>query len=166
MTHLDTKHLALRVRTACPKSWSELAGSGATRFCSECSLHVHGAAQLTRAQAERLVAEASGRVCMRLQIDPAGAPLYRDAAAAQPRVLDRAMRWALAAAAGLLAACHGGDQGDPPDGEPLNAGSAQCTELMGRIAVTEKLGDVALPDAREPEVPDRIETEPPPPEKE
>ncbi len=71
-------HAPLQIQKACPKSWDELTGAGKQRFCSSCSLHVHDAVQLTQKEAEAIVSSATSRVCMRLQYDAAGQPIYSD----------------------------------------------------------------------------------------
>lgn len=136
----------LRIQTPCPKRWEELSGSGAKRFCSECSLHVHDAAQLTKADAQALVANATERVCMRLEHDERGAPVFLDSPrehAAAPKLLSFA-RWALATSAGLLAACRGGDATLPQGAQ----NPAPDTSRMGKIAAP-TLGEVALPTPHE-----------------
>jgi hypothetical protein len=142
----------LQIQNACPKSWSELAGSGTKRFCSACSLHVHDAAQLTQKEAEALVSAATERVCMRLQYDQDGAPIFRDAPLPQAfaireplRPLGRIARWFASAAAGALAACHG-SVSTPAPGDPAGGtDGAQPPSRMGKVCVTEKVGDVAMP---------------------
>src|SRR5262245_37552759 len=131
----------LRIQTPCPKTWDQLSGGGAKRFCSECSLHVHDASQMTRVEAERMVAGATSRVCMRMQFDAAGAPVYREAAS-QPTLASRMSRWAVTAVAGLLAACNGAEPVDGGGGEDLQPGSAETTTKMGVMISTEKVGDV------------------------
>lgn len=159
----------LRIQTPCPKSWSELAGDGPKRFCAACCLHVHDAAQLTRAEAHALVANTSERVCMRVVLDPQGAPLFRDSRAlvpaeAPPRPLARLAHWALSTAAGVLAACHGstapastsasGSGGHPPPADP----SACTTELLGGVAapsdeLPERMGEATVTTDPVPAVP-------------
>jgi|SRR5690349_1040401 len=143
-THSDRSELS--IRTPCPKRWEELSGDGRKRFCSECSLHVHNAAAMTRREAEALVARADGRVCMRIECDPTGAPVFRETHAA------RLSRWALTAGAALLAACHGGQAPTPaaPPSRPVEApaplGGVTAPEvLMGKVAPAERMGDVATP---------------------
>jgi hypothetical protein len=142
--HLDRPELT--IRTPCPKRWEELSGDGRRRFCSECSLHVHNAAAMTRREAEALVAGAEGRVCMRIECDPSGAPVFREPRAA------RLARWAMSAGAALLAACHGGQAPAPtaPPAQPVEApapmGGVTTPEItMGKVAAPERMGDVASP---------------------
>jgi hypothetical protein len=143
----------LEIKTPCPKRWSELIGDDQRRFCSACSLHVHNAAQLTREETTELVTSSESRVCLRIEYDAHGAPLFREPAPAAASAgvarnhATRAARWALSAVAGLLAACNGSVQPSTPpsDGQP-NGGPTSTR--MGEVCTTEKLGDVAAP--REP----------------
>jgi hypothetical protein len=124
----------IQIRTPCPKLWDDLQGDERKRFCSECSLHVHNSAALTRREAEALVAGAEGRVCMRIECDPSGALVFRDTSMA------RLGRWALTAGATLLAACQRGSIGSVADPKPVEPPSR-----MGRVAAHETLGGVAAP---------------------
>lgn len=156
---LPSEHpeVPLRIQTPCPKSWSELTGSGSKRFCSECSLHVHDATQLTAAQARELVNNSSSRVCMRMEYDASGAPVFLDTLPSQaesPKLV-RFARWALTATAGLLAACGDVSTLAPNDPnavtDPATTTTAMgkiCAPTMGEVAVPpriERLGDVATP---------------------
>jgi len=51
-----------------------MSGNDQVRFCEHCSLHVHNLSLMTRNQAERLVARANGRLCVRYHQDAAGRP--------------------------------------------------------------------------------------------
>lgn len=153
----------LRVQTPCPKTWSELSGAGARRFCSECSLHVHDAAQLTKREAERLVETSTERVCMRMTLDETGAPIYRDSSA-HPSWAERLKRWALPAAAGLLAACHGSNSAPaviPSDG--VDPESAATTIKLGKVAIPVVLGDVRYDEPPRRELLGEVREAPQPP---
>ena len=151
------QEVPLGIKTPCPKTWDQLTGGESKRFCSECSLHVHNAAQLTRHEAQELVSKANQRVCMRMQLDPQGEPIFRDSKPAMvlPRIpfAARATRWALATAAGLLAACHRSESPNTRVGSAPNMGTTQTSTIMGKVAPTERLGDVAIP---QPEPPERL----------
>lgn len=168
--------LAIQIQKPCPKSWGELIGDEKKRFCSECSLHVHNAAQLSRSEARDIVSSGSSRVCMRIEYDPCGAPIFRDskfaggatARSSQSRIAHLA-RWALSAAAGVLAACSGSPSNStsndpaatPNVGEsPSKMGEASSTELLGGVEAPprerpEKMGDVlVIPEPAPPPPPD------------
>lgn len=145
----DPAETPLRIQTPCPKRWDELSGSGAKRYCSECRLHVHDAAQLTKAEAQALVSSATSRVCMRMEYDAAGEVVFRDHRALQPIAASnlrgpivRAARWAMTAAAGVLAACQGGSSDACSPTSPSN--TAPTSTEMGKVSTT-VLGDVATP---------------------
>lgn len=164
----------LQIKTPCPKNWAELVGDDRRRFCSECSLHVHNAAQLTRSEAQTILAESNSRVCMRIEYDGGGTPIFRDSQPAPEvpatrRPAARLTRWVLSAAAGLLAACNGhvstGANGTPPAGpnpvEPPSKMGKVVSTVMGDVATPpqvqapqnrELLGEVAPP-AQPPESP-------------
>ncbi len=137
----------IQIKTACPKNWAELVGDDKKRFCSECNLHVHNAARLTQVEASTLVAKANSRVCMRIEYDASGAPVFRDshpAVGIKPRSASRFARWALSAAAGLLAACNGSIP-TPAATDPVpGTNGGETPSKMGKVVSTE-LGDVAVP---------------------
>lgn len=164
-THSDPQPV-LRIQTPCRKRWDELAGSGARRFCGQCSLHVHDAAQLTRAEATALVADASERVCMRVTYAPDGRALFRDEPNAKPlaapRPWRRAAGWIATAVAGALAACT--RNANQPVAPPHNAPPPPpvTTQVLGEMTaeelgdvVVEKLGEVARP--QQPPAPPAVE---------
>ena len=133
---------AIQIRTPCPKRWEELVGDERRRFCSECSLHVHNSAALTQREAQALVADAPGRVCMRIEYDPQGAPIHREARVA------RVARWVLASGAALLAACQGGrEPAAAPQPAPPTSRTGQVVATMGKVASTIEMGDVVAPPA-------------------
>jgi hypothetical protein len=149
MDHSESQsEVRLHINKPCPKSWSELSGAGKQRFCSECSLHVHDAAQLTRIEAREVVSSATSRVCMRIEYDAAGAPIYSDSMHKEltPTTAARFKRWAVAAAAGLLAACHGSIS-TPAVVEPGTGDVPAGNTKMGKVHST-VMGDVALPEDR------------------
>ena len=55
----------IRVEKPCPASWDGMHGDDRVRFCDECKLHVYNLSELTRVQAEALVAAHEGRLCVR-----------------------------------------------------------------------------------------------------
>jgi hypothetical protein len=142
----------LQIRTPCPRRWEELVGGDAKRYCSQCELHVHNAAELTRREAAELVANATDRLCMRLELDPQGEPEYRDTRAPEfpavpPRrsIAARVAGWAVSAAAGVLAACARTESPPPAVHPELTPCTTNSNAILGKVAATERLGDVAAP---------------------
>jgi hypothetical protein len=57
--------LAIKIATPCSASWDRMTGDDRVRFCGECRLHVYNLSSLTRAEAEELLRQKEGRVCVR-----------------------------------------------------------------------------------------------------
>lgn len=55
----------LRVSSPCKADWDAMTGNSEVRFCEHCSKHVHDLSAMTRREAEQLVAESNGRLCIR-----------------------------------------------------------------------------------------------------
>ena len=92
----------LRIESPCHESWEAMAGDDARRFCQGCHRHVHNLSAMTRDQAERLICEAAGPLCVRFEQAPDGAVRTLDYAA---RRRSRGWRfWTVVAACGALLA--------------------------------------------------------------
>ncbi|HEX8911389.1 MAG TPA: hypothetical protein VF796_03440 [Humisphaera sp.] len=55
----------LRVEVPCPADWDAMSGGDAKRFCTGCQKFVHNLSAMPRAEAERLVCESAGELCVR-----------------------------------------------------------------------------------------------------
>lgn len=55
----------VRVVNPCSEDWHEMRGNDEVRFCSHCQKSVHNLSQMTRRDAERLVAKSKGQLCVR-----------------------------------------------------------------------------------------------------
>jgi hypothetical protein len=96
----------IHIAKPCPASWAEMAGDERVRFCAHCSLHVYNLSALSRQQAEDLIAEREGRVCVRLYRRQDGTVLTQDCPVGL-RAWRRRLAWIGAIAAGLLVAVIG-----------------------------------------------------------
>ena len=54
----------VRVAEPCPVPWDSMAGDDKSRYCSHCKLHVHNLSALREDEAQRLVCESAGRLCI------------------------------------------------------------------------------------------------------
>jgi hypothetical protein len=68
----------LRVATPCPVGWDSMSGTDKVRFCSHCRLNVYNISELTRAEAESLIATTDGRICGRIYRRADGTVITRD----------------------------------------------------------------------------------------
>lgn len=90
----------VRVADPCPMSWDDMAGDDRARYCRHCDKHVHNLSALREDEAQRLICESAGSLCIAYVPDAQGAPTTLPyAAQKQPRY-----RWRLVA---MIAALGG-----------------------------------------------------------
>lgn len=68
----------INVASPCSASWDEMKGDERARFCRQCQLHVYNLSGMTRSEAERLIEQREGRLCVRLYRRPDGTVITRD----------------------------------------------------------------------------------------
>lgn len=68
----------LRIASPCPISWEQMTGDNCVRFCQLCSLHVYNLAEMTKTEAEALIANTDGRICARLYRRTDGTIITKD----------------------------------------------------------------------------------------
>lgn len=67
MNNQPTNLLAdIRVATPCPASWEAMSGDDKARFCKTCQKNVFNISMMTRQEAEALILEKEGNLCVRL----------------------------------------------------------------------------------------------------
>jgi Carboxypeptidase regulatory-like domain len=92
----------VRVASPCNASWEGMEGSASVRFCRECGQNVYNLSEMTRAEAEALVARAEGRLCARFYRRADGTVLTKDCPKGLRAVRARVSRAAGATLAALL----------------------------------------------------------------
>ena len=55
----------VRVAAPCPANWERMVGDERMRYCGQCNLHVYNLSGMTRTEAESLITNAEGRLCVR-----------------------------------------------------------------------------------------------------
>lgn len=55
----------VRISAPCSADWDEMVGTERERFCGQCRLNVYNLSGMTRREAEQLIANAEGRLCVR-----------------------------------------------------------------------------------------------------
>ena len=68
----------LKVASPCSQDWDEMIGTERKRYCGECKLNVYNLSGMTRAEAENLVMNAEGRLCVRFFKREDGTVLTQD----------------------------------------------------------------------------------------
>src|SRR5580765_8057104 len=56
---------AISIASPCSASWDDMVGDERARFCGKCEKNVYNLSSLTRAEAEALLVEKEGKVCVR-----------------------------------------------------------------------------------------------------
>jgi hypothetical protein len=143
----------VRVAAPCPADWEKMVGDERVRYCGQCSLHVYNLSGMTKREAEGLVANAEGRLCVRYYRRTDGSILTRNCPVglrALKRRVTRIAGAALSAVLGFFA------------GLGLNFGVGSATTMrhtMGEMAVPQEhlMGVMAQPKAH-----DEVEVTPSP----
>ncbi|MBD0325380.1 MAG: hypothetical protein ICV68_03060 [Pyrinomonadaceae bacterium] len=55
----------VRVAAPCSADWEQMHGSEKVRFCAECNLSVYNLSEMTKKEAERLIVQNEGWLCVR-----------------------------------------------------------------------------------------------------
>lgn len=90
----------IRVAAPCTADWSKMVGDERVRACADCSKNVYNLSGMTREEAEALLVEKEGRLCVRYYRRADGTILFGDCAVG---VKQRRRRRIVAGAAALLA---------------------------------------------------------------
>lgn len=93
---------SIRVAAPCPMSWEKMTGDDRIRHCHECKLNVYNLSDMTRAEAERLIASREGRLCVRFYRRSDGTILTRDCPRGLRRQIDRVSRFLGAALSAVM----------------------------------------------------------------
>ena len=55
----------VRIAAPCKADWQQMIGSERVRFCGQCKLNVYNLSSMTKTEAESLIAQTEGRLCVR-----------------------------------------------------------------------------------------------------
>jgi hypothetical protein len=124
----------VRVAAPCPANWERMVGDARMRYCGQCNLHVYNLSGMTRTEAEALIANTEGRLCVRFYRRADGTVLTRNCPVGLRALKRRVSRTAgamLSAALGFLA------------GVGLDLGFA-----IRATTTTHTMGTVAMPAPR------------------
>jgi hypothetical protein len=92
----------VRVAAPCPADWGRMVGDERVRYCDRCSLHVYNLSGMTRREAEALVTNAEGRLCVRYYRRSDGTVLTRNCPVGLSALKRRAARAATATLTAVL----------------------------------------------------------------
>jgi hypothetical protein len=95
---LDT----IQIASPCEAAWDDMAGTDRMRFCPLCHKTVYNLSAMTTEQAEKLIRQKEGRMCVRLYRRRDGTVLTSDCPVGLRAVRRRVALWVGAAAACLI----------------------------------------------------------------
>jgi hypothetical protein len=87
----------IKIASPCSADWEGMFGNERKRFCGECKLNVYNLSGMTRTEAESLLEQSEGRLCVRYYRRADGTILTKDCPVGWARVKQRTSRMATAA---------------------------------------------------------------------
>jgi hypothetical protein len=139
----------VRVAAPCPADWEKMVGDERVRYCGQCSLHVYNLSGMTKREAEALVANAEGRLCVRYYRRADGSILTRNCPVGLRALKQRVSRIAGAALSAVLGFFAG-------LGLNLGTRPAPTIHTMGTMVAMPAEPNLTTP------LPPDVETTPPP----
>lgn len=68
----------IKIASPCSQDWNEMIGTERKRFCGECKLNVYNLSGMSQAEAENLLMNSEGRLCVRFFKRTDGTVLTKD----------------------------------------------------------------------------------------
>lgn len=140
----------IQVNTPCTADWEKMAGDERVRFCEGCGKHVHNLAGMSRTEAERLVCERAGELCVRFARGEDGVVQTLD----YRPLVGRGRGWkfwtVVSACAATLVAAANGYFFRPQSPKPMPLLGALPVNVMGKPAPPPVMGDVCVPTTQPP----------------
>ena len=93
----------IRIASPCKSDWNRMYGDERRRFCAECKLNVYNLSGMTRDEAEQLVMNSEGRLCVRFYRRKDGTILTQDCPVGWRAIKHRASRVGVAMSSAVFA---------------------------------------------------------------
>ena len=107
MSKFDSPLNNLRVASPCPADWDAMYGDERKRFCGDCKLNVYNLSGMTKDDAEALITNAEGRLCVRYFQRADGTVITADCPVGWAKLKQRTKLYATAVASMLVALFSG-----------------------------------------------------------
>src|ERR1041385_8716776 len=131
----------ITVPSPCTADWNSMRGNDQVRFCDHCQLHVHNVSQMTRAQAELLVARSNGKLCVRYVGDPNGSVITIDRAPKLYSLSRRVSRFAAGAFTAALSVSSAVAQTSTTQAD--NANQPAATQVFSTSSIAGTITDAS-----------------------
>jgi hypothetical protein len=93
----------VKIASPCSADWNEMYGNEQKRFCGDCKLNVYNLSGMSKTEAETLIMNAEGRLCVRFYRRADGSVMTNDCPVGWAGVKHRARVFATAAASLMVA---------------------------------------------------------------
>ena len=90
------------IGTSCQTDWEAMDGDDNKRYCEQCEKHVYNLSQMSRVQAEALIASTNGKLCARFERRPDGSIVTTEKSFLLPRFNQKFLRLASATVSAAL----------------------------------------------------------------
>ena len=153
----------IAIASPCSADWTGMIGTDRKRYCGECKLNVYNLSGMTTTEAEDLLTQSEGRLCVRYFRRTDGTILTQNCPVGWAKVKQRVSRVATAVFSLLVTMLAGiglmsllSKKGSAENGIRTRPG---YYEVMGAVAVndsnipkrpTYEMGNVAIPNAKVP----------------
>ncbi|MBP9664636.1 MAG: hypothetical protein KBD94_08440 [Pyrinomonadaceae bacterium] len=103
MTRFDSPLKNINIASPCSADWDEMYGDNRKRFCGACKLNVYNLSGMTTNEAEVLITNAEGRLCVRFYRRADGSIITADCPVGWAKIKQRTRLHATAIASLLMA---------------------------------------------------------------
>ena len=110
---LESVHIA----NPCSADWGKMQGDDRVRFCQSCAKNVFNLSELSRVEAEKLITEKQGNLCVQYY-QRADGTILTDDCPVSLKIVRRPFKWLAASFAALLVAAGATQASTPVKGEP------------------------------------------------
>lgn len=97
----------IKIASPCSAEWNEMMGNERRRFCGECKLNVYNLSGMSQSEAENLLLNSEGRLCVRFYRRADGSVLTKDCPVGWQSIKQRVSKTATAFASLVFAAFSG-----------------------------------------------------------
>ena len=102
MSKFDSPLTNLKIASPCSADWNEMVGDNRKRFCGDCKLNVYNLSGMKRTEAESLIMNAEGRLCVKFYSRADGTMITQDCPVGWARVKQRTQIFVTAVASLLF----------------------------------------------------------------
>ena len=106
MSKFDNPLNNIKIASPCSADWNAMIGDERKRYCGDCKLNVYNLSGMTRIEAENLLLNSEGKLCVRFYRRADGSVLTKDCPVGWAKVKNRTKVF-VTAAASMLFSCLG-----------------------------------------------------------